>query len=157
MASARKTLSNLFQPGWQSIPQLPSNPYLEWFFLVPAKSKKSRSNISGLRMGRRVSTWIWFAPVYIRPPAMADMVDFRKQLDEILEKPSVAAEIAQLAKQHSEDPQAVSLPKPERLISDEDYKQRMQRVEAAADQARKEKLGVWSDSMKEEREALSRP
>jgi hypothetical protein len=90
-------------------------------------------------------------------PAMADMVDFRKQLDEILKVPSIAAQISQLDKQHPEAPQASSLPKPERLISDEDYKQRMQRAEAAAEQARKEKLGVWSDSMKEEREALGGP
>jgi hypothetical protein len=90
-------------------------------------------------------------------PAMADMVDFRKQLDEILKQPTMLAEIAQLEKQHPEAPPALSLPKPERLISDKDYKQRMQRAEAAADKARKEKLGVWSDSMKEEREALGGP
>jgi hypothetical protein len=62
-------------------------------------------------------------------PAMADMVDFRKQLDEVLKEPSIAAQISQLDKQHPEAPQASSLPKPERLISDGDYKQRMQRAE----------------------------
>jgi hypothetical protein len=87
-------------------------------------------------------------------PAMADMVDFRKQLDEILKQRSIVAEIAKLDKQHPEMPQALSLLKPERLISDEDYKQRVQRTEAAANIARKEKPGVWSDSMKEERESL---
>jgi hypothetical protein len=90
-------------------------------------------------------------------PAMADMVDFRKQLDEILKDPRVAAETAQLEKRHPEAPQASSLPRPDRMISNEDYKQRMQRAEAAAEQARKEKLGIWSDSMKEEREALGGP
>jgi hypothetical protein len=88
-------------------------------------------------------------------PAMADMVDFRKQLDEILKEPSIAAEIIELQKRHPEEPEA--LPKPERLISDKDYKQRMQRVAAAADHARKRKLGVWSDAMKEERDALVGP
>jgi hypothetical protein len=85
---------------------------------------------------------------------MADMVDFRKQLDQTLKDPRIAAQITRLEKEQPEGSQALSLPKPERLISDEDYKQRMQRAEAAAAQARKEKLGVWSDSMKEEREAL---
>jgi endonuclease YncB( thermonuclease family) len=90
-------------------------------------------------------------------PAMADMVAFRKQADETLRIPSVVAEIAQLEKQHPGAAKASSLPRPERLISDEEYEQLMQRAQAAADQARKEKLGVWSESMREEREALGGP
>jgi len=80
--------------------------------------------------------------------AMADMVDNRRGLDELLKDPKLAATKAQIEKERAEAPQD----KVERLDPEEDYKQRMHIVELGEAQAREEKIGIWSDSMKADRE-----
>ena len=84
---------------------------------------------------------------------MFDMVDNRKGLDELLKDPKLADTKAQIEKEREEAPQDVS----ERLMPEADYQSRMRRIEAAEDLARKERVGIWSDAMKEEREAEGYP
>lgn len=84
---------------------------------------------------------------------MFDMVDNRKGLDELLKNPQLADTKAQIEKERAEAPQDIA----ERLMPEADYQARMQRIEAAENLARKEKLGIWSDAMKEEREAEGFP
>lgn len=79
---------------------------------------------------------------------MADMVDNLKGLNELLKDPRLAAAKAQIEKERAEAPQD----RTERLVSEKDYDRRMHKIEVAETQARKERLGIWSDSMKAERE-----
>jgi hypothetical protein len=81
---------------------------------------------------------------------MYDMVDNEKGLERLLESdPKLADARAQIAKEKAAAPQDRN----ERLISDEDYKARIKRINDAEKFAREKKLGIWSDAMKEEREA----
>jgi hypothetical protein len=80
---------------------------------------------------------------------MADMVDNLTGLNELLTDPKLADTKALIEKERAEAPQDRS----ERLVADDEYKELMRRVEIAERRARREKLGIWSDKMKEEREA----
>jgi hypothetical protein len=80
---------------------------------------------------------------------MADMVDNLNGLNELLKNPMLADTKAQIEKERAAAPQDLT----ERLIADGEYKALMRRVEKAETQARSEKVGIWSDAMKEEREA----
>jgi hypothetical protein len=84
---------------------------------------------------------------------MADMVDNLAGLNEVLKDPRLAATRAEIEKERADAPQD----KTERLVSEDDYKQRMRKVHVAETQAREAKLGVWSDAMKAEREAEGYP
>jgi hypothetical protein len=84
---------------------------------------------------------------------MADMVDNYNGLTEQLQKPEFAAVQAQVEKERAEAPQD----RPQRLISEDQYKQFAHRIEVAESEARGEKLGIWSDAMKEERESEGYP
>jgi endonuclease YncB( thermonuclease family) len=85
--------------------------------------------------------------------AMADMVDNDKGLTELLKNPQLADAKAQIEKERAEMPQD----RPERLVSEEEYKMRMDRVQAAEAKARQERLGIWSEEMKAERESDGLP
>lgn len=81
---------------------------------------------------------------------MYDMVDNMKGLDELLKKdPSLADARAQIEKERRAAPRD----RPERVVSDGDYQARIARVADAERKARAKKLGLWSDMMKEDREA----
>jgi hypothetical protein len=81
---------------------------------------------------------------------MYDMVDNEKGLDEMLKNdPSLADMRAQIEKERAAAPQD----RTDRLMPDGDYKVRMLRIEDAERDARAKKLGIWSETMKEEREA----
>ena len=84
---------------------------------------------------------------------MADMVDNYNGLTEQLQKPEFAAVKAQVEKERAEAQQD----RPQRLISEDQYKQFALRIEVAESEARGEKLGIWSDAMKEERESEGYP
>src|SRR5262249_49191287 len=84
---------------------------------------------------------------------MADMVDGQKALDEELKNPKLAGMRADIDKERREYPHD----RVERLVSDADYKRRMQAIHQAEAQEREEKLGIWSDEMKEEREMEGYP
>ena len=84
---------------------------------------------------------------------MIDMVDRRERLDELLKAPELADTRAEVERERAELP----LDREERLISEDDYRQRMGEIETAEEAARREKLGIWSDSMKDEREAEGYP
>jgi len=81
--------------------------------------------------------------------AMADMVDNDKGLTELLKNPQLADARAQIKKERTQMPQG----RPERLVSEDEYAEQMRRIDAAEAVARKEKLGIWSDAMKADREA----
>jgi hypothetical protein len=81
---------------------------------------------------------------------MYDMVDNEKGLEQLLKNdPKLADARAEIAKEKAAAPQDRS----ERLISDENYKARIARINEAERFAREKKLGIWSDAMKEVREA----
>jgi hypothetical protein len=85
---------------------------------------------------------------------MFDMVDNARGLDRLLQNdPTLANLKAQIEKERAAAPED----RAERLISEDDYKARMLRVEEAESKARSEKLGIWSDAMKDEREADGLP
>jgi hypothetical protein len=84
---------------------------------------------------------------------MFDMVDNLKGLNELLKDPKLADTKAQIDKERAEAPQD----KTERLVSEEDYERRMHLIEVAESQAREAKLGIWSDTMKAEREEEGYP
>jgi hypothetical protein len=85
--------------------------------------------------------------------SMADMVDNDKGLTELLKNPQLADAKAQVEKERAEMPQD----RPERLVSEEEYKLRMDRVQVAETKARQERLGIWSEEMKAERESDGLP
>lgn len=81
---------------------------------------------------------------------MYDMVDNARGLDHLLQNdPKLAEAREQIEKERAAAPED----RAERLVSEDDYKVRMLRVEEAESKARAEKLGIWSDEMKAEREA----
>lgn len=81
---------------------------------------------------------------------MYDMVDNARGLDRLLQSdPKLADAKAQIEKERAAAPED----RAERLISERDYHLRLQQVLKAESSARKEKLGIWSDQMKAEREA----
>jgi len=81
---------------------------------------------------------------------MADMVDNQRGLDDMLANdPSLADTKMEIEKERAAAPQD----RTDRLISDDDYKARMTQVVAAEAYARANKLGIWSDVMKSDREA----
>ena len=84
---------------------------------------------------------------------MADMVDNYNGLTEQLKKPELAAAKAQIEKERAEAPQD----RPQRLVPDDQYQEFAHRIEVAEGRARAEKLGIWSDAMKEERESEGYP
>jgi hypothetical protein len=83
---------------------------------------------------------------------MADMVDNLKGLNELLKDTKLAAAKAQVEKERAEAPQDIT----ERLVSEDDYERRLRSVDAAETRAHQEKLGIWSDEMKAEREERAR-
>ena len=84
---------------------------------------------------------------------MADMLDNYNGLTELLKKPELAFARAQIEKERSEAAQD----HPQRLVSEDEYEQFRQRIVAAENEARAEKLGIWSDAMKEERQSDGYP
>jgi hypothetical protein len=82
--------------------------------------------------------------------AMADMVDNYNGLTELFKKPELAFAREQFEKGRAETPQE----HPQRLISENEYQRFARRIGEAEIQARAEKLGIWSDAMKEERESV---
>jgi hypothetical protein len=80
--------------------------------------------------------------------AMADMVDNDKGLTELLKNPKLADAKAQVEKERAENPQN----RPVRMEPEDEYNRHMDKIKAAEAEASKEKLGIWSDSMKDERE-----
>ncbi len=80
---------------------------------------------------------------------MADMVEQFNGLNEILKSPKLADARAMIEKERAEAPQDRS----ERLVSEDEYRLLMRRVEVAENQARSDKVGIWSDAMKDERES----
>jgi hypothetical protein len=85
--------------------------------------------------------------------AMADMVDNDKGLTELLKNPKLADARALVEKERAENPQN----RPERLESEDEYNRHMDKIKTAEAEASKEKLGMWSDSMKDEREDAGYP
>jgi len=85
--------------------------------------------------------------------AMADMLDQDKGLTELLKNPKLADARAIVEKERAQNPQA----RPERLESEDEYNHQMDQIKTAETEARRQKTGVWSDSMKEERESLGIP
>ena len=84
---------------------------------------------------------------------MSDMVDNLNGLNELLKDPKLADTRAQVEKERAKAPQDTT----ERLMSDDEYKERMRRIGPAEAEAREKKRGIWSDSMKEERQAVGYP
>jgi hypothetical protein len=80
---------------------------------------------------------------------MADMVDNFNGLTKQLKNSELAFAKAQIEKETAEAPQDL----PQRLISEDQYKRFAHRIDVAENQARAEKVGIWSDAMKEERES----
>lgn len=81
---------------------------------------------------------------------MYDMVDNQNGLDQLLKSdPKLADTRTEIERERAAAPQDRS----ERLISDQDYKRRITRIEEAEKAGRAKKVGIWSDAMKEEREA----
>jgi len=90
---------------------------------------------------------------YFPGAAMADMVDNDKGLLSTLNDPKLADAKARVLKERADNPQNL----PRRLISDEDYAARMARIVGAEKNARNQKLGIWSEAMREERETEGYP
>lgn len=85
--------------------------------------------------------------------AMHDMVDNLNGLNRLLEDPKLAAVRARVDKERAAAPQD----RTERLITEDDYRERIRRIDAAESQARAEKLGIWSDEMETERQSAGYP
>jgi hypothetical protein len=85
--------------------------------------------------------------------AMYDMVDNLNGLNRLLEDPKLADVQAQIEKERAATPQD----RTERLIAEDDYRARIRRIDAAESQARAQKLGVWSDAMRAERQSEGFP
>ena len=80
---------------------------------------------------------------------MYDMVDNEKGLDELLKSPKMADARSEIEKEKKAAPQD----RTDRLISDGDYQARIRRIDDAEREAKTKKLGIWSDAMKNDREA----
>jgi hypothetical protein len=85
--------------------------------------------------------------------AMADMLDNDKGLTELLKNPKLAGAQANVEKERVLNP----LARPQRLVSDDEYSRHLDQIKTAEAEARKQKTGVWSDTMKDERENLGIP
>jgi hypothetical protein len=85
--------------------------------------------------------------------AMGDMHDNDKGLTELLKNPKLADARAIVEKERSENPQN----RPKRLESEDEYNRQMDQIKTAETEARKEKMGIWSDSMKEECKEIGLP
>jgi hypothetical protein len=85
--------------------------------------------------------------------AMHDMVDNLQGLTRLLKDPKLAGVRAQIEKERPEAPRD----RTERVVTDVSYKAYMHRIDMAEGQARAEKLGIWSDAMKDERQAEGFP
>jgi hypothetical protein len=146
----------------------PSQFISEWLAAHPAATVKPISrlfttNTKSKRTSEQVYIWVEDGTVSLNvdlvragvfPGAvMADMVDNFNGLNELLKDPKLAAAKAQIEKERAEAPQD----RTERLIAEDEYKLLMHRVEVAETQAHSEKLGIWSDAMKEERESEGYP
>lgn len=82
---------------------------------------------------------------------MVDMVDREKALNEQLSMdPRLAETKAAIDKERAKAPQDRS----ERLVPDDEYRLLLHRIEVAEAQARHEKLGIWADSRKADRESV---
>jgi len=79
--------------------------------------------------------------------AMADMLDNDKGLSELLKNPKLADARAIVEKERAGNPQN----RPKRLESEDEYNRHMDQIKTAETEASKQKMGIWSDSMKEER------
>ncbi len=85
---------------------------------------------------------------------MYDMVDNARGLDRLLQSdPKLADAKTQIAKERAAEPDD----RTERLIPEDDYRARLVRIQQAEYKARAEKLGIWSDNMRAEREAEDLP
>jgi hypothetical protein len=85
---------------------------------------------------------------------MYDMVDNARGLDRLLQSdPKLAETRAEIDKERAAAPEDRAV----RLIFEDDYKARMLRIEEAEGKAHAEKLGIWSDEMKPDREAEGLP
>lgn len=81
---------------------------------------------------------------------MYDMVDNARGLDRLLQSdPKLANAKAQIEKERAAAPED----RAERLLSEDDYNTLLARIREAERSARSDKLGIWSDGMKAEREA----
>jgi hypothetical protein len=85
--------------------------------------------------------------------SMADMVDDDKGLTELLKNPKLADARAIIEQERAEKPQS----RPKRLEPEDEYNRHMDEIKTAETEARKQKMGIWSDSMTEERESLGLP
>lgn len=81
---------------------------------------------------------------------MLDMVESQHRLLEEMRDPKLASTREQIEKEIAAQPESDRV---KRLISDADYAERRKRIEAAEAKARDGKKGIWSDAMKEERQA----
>lgn len=81
---------------------------------------------------------------------MLDMVEAEQRLMQELNDSTLANVRVQIEKERSS--RSVG-ERPVRLVADKDYADRMKRIAAAEDEARGAKKGIWSDGMKEERDA----
>ncbi len=84
---------------------------------------------------------------------MRDMVDAERSITEALKNPQLAKERKIVEEERAEKPQY----RPVRLVSDADYNERLAPLAAAEATARVEKVGMWSDAMKEERNSVGFP
>ena len=81
---------------------------------------------------------------------MYDMVDNARGLDRLLQNdPKLADEKSQIDRERAAAPED----RAERLVSDSNYNARLARIQNAEQKALTEKLGIWSDGMRAEREA----
>ena len=83
----------------------------------------------------------------------ADMLDNDKGLTELLKNPKLADARAIVEQERAENPQNM----PKRLESEDEYNRYMDQIKTAETEARKQKMGIWSDSMKEERKDIRLP
>jgi endonuclease YncB( thermonuclease family) len=77
---------------------------------------------------------------YYGPHSLTVMVEARHQFDDSMKAPGLSDARAIMAKERAEEAA------PQRLITDQDYKLKMQRAEAAEHDAEKAEVGMWSPS-----------
>jgi len=79
-----------------------------------------------------------------------DTVESQHRLLEEMRDPRLAGAREQIEKEITAQPES---DRAKRLISDADYAERRERIEASEAKARDGKRGIWSDAMKEERQS----
>jgi endonuclease YncB( thermonuclease family) len=77
---------------------------------------------------------------YYGARALIDMVDARQQFDNSMNTPAMSATKAILAKEQAEEDA------PQRLVTNQDYKSKMDQANAAEQDATKAQVGIWSPS-----------